>query len=495
MVMAEQPLVIARPAGAMARRLRGWRDRYGAWPRRHPRLVDAGLVAVLLLISLPELRYSGQATGQRWSPLLVVALLVPLVWRRRAPFAVFLIVAAVALIQWLSGPPLTADLAPLVAFYTVAAYEPLRRALVASAIMEAGAVMIAFRFGHSGQVLVAWVFISGLITAVGFIGFNIRTRRAYLVALQDRAARLEQDRDREAQLAASGERARIAREMHDIVAHNLAVMIALADGAAYTADQDLDRAVTIMGQVSDTGRSALTEMRRLLGVMRQSAPGPEHAPQPTLADLDDLLATVRSAGLQVRLTIAGQQPDLPPSAQLAIYRLVQEALTNVLKHAEASEVRIRLAYLPASVEIHVVDNGRGADPPDSPDGPAPAAAGPARPGPGEPGDGQGIVGMRERAAVFGGTVSAGPAPGGGWRVHAVLLLSPTPGTRASVIAAERAIAAQRAARPAVEQLVAEKLAVEQLVAEQTAGPPGTGGPRPGTGADPAAGRAIGAEHA
>jgi signal transduction histidine kinase len=459
--MPDRRPVSPRLARGLTGAARAGRDRYRAWARRHPRLVDAALAGLLLLFSRPVL--AGGRAGYPWSPILVAGLLVPLVWRRRAPFAVFLVIAAVALIQWVTGPPLAADLAALVAFYTVAAYERVRRIAVAAALLEVGAVMAAFRFGSPGEELLSWVFISGLITAIGFIAFNIRTRRAYLAALQDRAARLEQDRDREAQLAASGERARIAREMHDVVAHNLAMMIALADGAAYTADEDLERAVTIMGQVSDTGRSALTEMRRLLGVMRQSAQGPEHAPQPTLADLDELLASVRSAGLPTRLTVAGQQPDLPPSAQLAIYRLVQEALTNVLKHADASVARIRLAYLPASVEIDVADDGRGAagapgasgasGPAGAPGavtaagpgaGPAAAALGGAgSASPAEAGDGQGIVGMRERAAVFGGTVSAGPAPGGGWRVHAVLHLSPMPGARASMIAAERAIAAER----------------------------------------------------
>jgi signal transduction histidine kinase len=479
--MPEQPPVSPRLVRGLTGGARSGRDRYRAWVRRHPRLVDGTLVGLLLLFSRPGL--GGSGAEYPWSPILVAGLLLPLVWRRRAPFAVFLIIAAVALIQWVTGPPLAADLAALVAFYTVAAYERVRRIAVAAGLLEVGAVMAAFRFGPAGEEFLSWVFISGLITAVGFIAFNIRTRRAYLAALQDRAARLEQDRDREAQLAASGERARIAREMHDVVAHNLAVMIALADGAAYTADEDLEQAVTIMGQVSDTGRSALTEMRRLLGVMRESARGPEHAPQPTLADLEDLLGTVRSAGLQARLTIAGQQPDLPPSAQLAIYRLVQEALTNVLKHADAAVARVRLAYLPASVEIDVTDDGRGAGeqadgaggrlgrPPGAVTGRP--AAGPAAvvPGagasgagassggvsdaPGADGDGQGIVGMRERAAVFGGTVSAGPVPGGGWRVHAVLHLSPMPGARASVIAAERAITAERAAgtHPAAERAI------------------------------------------
>jgi signal transduction histidine kinase len=214
--------------------------------------------------------------------------------------------------------------------------------------------------------------------------------------------------------------------MHDIVAHNLAVMIALADGAAYTARQDPDQAVTIMGHVSDTGRSALTEMRRLLGVMRQQT-APEHAPQPALADVDELLATVRAAGLPTRLTVSGRPFLLPPSAQLALYRMIQEALTNVLKHAAAGMAQVRLTYLPGEVRLEVTDDGQPGtgQPGTGQPGTGPAGrqpgTGPASGQPGAgPAAGHGIAGMRERAAVFGGEVSAGPRPGGGWRVHTVL---------------------------------------------------------------------------
>jgi signal transduction histidine kinase len=191
--------------------------------------------------------------------------------------------------------------------------------------------------------------------------------------------------------------------MHDIVAHSIAVMIALADGAAYTAAESPDQAVTVMGQVSATGRSALAEMRRLLGVMRQPD-APEHSPQPTLADVDDLLATVRAVGLSTRFAVTGEPAPLPPSAQLALYRILQEALTNVLKHASAMAAEVHLTYLPGEVGLEVTDDGKH-----------------RRDGqPGQPGTGSaaghGIIGMRERAAVFSGEVPAGPCPGGGWPV-------------------------------------------------------------------------------
>ncbi len=201
----------------------------------------------------------------------------------------------------------------------------------------------------------SWVFLSGLVCATGLAGWYARSRRARLAGLAEHARRLERDRDQQAQLAASAERERIAREMHDIVAHNIAVMIALADGAAYTAADSPAQAVTLMGEVSSAGRSALSEMRRLLGVLRQPA-GQPMAPQPTLADVDELLGTFRAAGLSVRLSVTGAPGPLPPSAQLALYRMIQEALTNTLKHAPGATALVRLSYGPGQVGLEVTDS-------------------------------------------------------------------------------------------------------------------------------------------
>jgi signal transduction histidine kinase len=423
-----------------------------AWARRHPLVADSALVVLVIVLSPP-----GVITGRpAWSGVVTAGLALPLVWRRRAPFAVFLAIAAAAFAQWLFLGPMDADLSLFIAFYTVAAYQRTRPILIAAGLLEIGAVLAAVRYAPPGFAFWGWVLITGTGAAAGFLGYNIRTRRAYLAALEDRAARLELERDQQAQLAASAERARIAREMHDIIAHNLAVMIALADGAAYTAPANLDQAMSVMGQVSDTGRAALTDMRRLLGVMRDPAAaagpagdlrqpgrhnagaqhgpagyrepggyreaarsreaagyretpggsGPGRAPQPTLADLDDLLATVRSAGLAVRLSESGTRPQAP-AAQLAVYRIIQESLTNTLKHARATLVRVRITYRAQAIELDLTDDGQ------------------ARPGEGGgPGPGHGLAGMSERAAVFGGTVTAGPQPSGGWRVHATLNLSP-----------------------------------------------------------------------
>ncbi len=382
-----------------------WRDRANAALRRYPLAVDAALVAFIALIAAPRGSSHDRADNGGWlSIVLLAALLAPLVWRRKAPTVVFAIISVVAFVQWNVRHLSAADLALLVAFYTVAAYAPWRRVLAAATVMEVGAVLAAVRFAPPGTGQWAWILISGMITAAGVIGYNIRTRRAYLAALEDRADRAERERDQQAQIAAAAERARIAREMHDVVAHNIAVMIALSDGAAYTTERDPAQATAIMGQVSDAGRSALAEMRRLLGVMRDSAQTAEHTPQPAMSDLDDLLTAVRSAGVLARLTVSGSAFPLPPSAQLAVYRIVQEALTNTLKHARATTAQVRLRYGAGTLDLEIVDNGTSTD--------AGSASG-----------GHGITGMRERAAVFGGEIEAGPYAGGGWRIRTTLRVS------------------------------------------------------------------------
>ena len=381
------------------------RDRFAAWLRRHPLVTDAMVAGGVLALSLPPIT---GPTGHHHalSLVLIVVMASVLVWRRRAPFIVFTVITGVALVQLTTGT-LNGTLALLVAFYTLAAYAPGRSILAGVAMLEGATVVVVL---SAGNTLLAWTSWSGLVMATWLTGYYVRTRRSYLASLVSRAERLERERDTQAQLGASAERARIAREMHDIIAHNIAVMIALADGATYTAADNPGQAATLMGEVSATGRSALTEMHRLLGVLRQPA-GPGHAPQPTLADIDNLLAAVRAAGLPTRLTVIGQPPALPPSIQLALYRIIQEALTNTLKHSVAASARVQLTYLPDRVALEVTDDGRPrARPIGAPDA--------------EPSAGHGITGMRERAAVFGGEVAAGPGPGGGWRVHTLLYLHP-----------------------------------------------------------------------
>nr|WP_277606631.1 sensor histidine kinase [Rhodococcus aetherivorans] len=221
--------------------------------------------------------------------------------------------------------------------------------------------------------------------------------------LSERNRLLELEREKETELAALGERTRIAREMHDIVAHSLTVVIAQADGGRYAAPQHPEGAVSALTAIADTGRRALSDMRSLLAVLREDGPR-EFRVAPGPDDLDELIADLRGGGLDVEFTVTGPRRDLPAGTGLTVYRIVQEALTNVLRHAgPRAHVRVRLAWLPERVEVEIVDNGRGA-----------AALVEPRPG------GQGLIGMAERARLHGGAVSAGPAPGGGYRVHALL---------------------------------------------------------------------------
>lgn len=359
-------------------------------------LVDLGYMLGLVVL----LGVRADAANGLLSRLFALLICLPLVLRRRYPLPVFAFMCGVAAVQWVVGFILIADAALLVGLYTVAAQCGRRQALLAAGVLELGVAAAVVRWAPSQGVLTAFVFLSGMATAAFVLGVNIRTRRAYLASLEDRALRAEHERDQQLQLAAAGERARIAREMHDIVAHNLSVMIALADGAAFAAGKDSPRAESAARQVSATGRAALGEMHRLLGVLRDAGPEASRAPQPGIDQLDELVAQVRSAGLSTSLTVVGEPFAPPPTAQLAVYRVAQEALTNVLKHADApTEARVRLSYQEPIIALEITDDGQPV--------PAPAALPPA---------GHGLAGMRERAAMFDGELQAGARPNGGWRV-------------------------------------------------------------------------------
>jgi signal transduction histidine kinase len=361
-------------------------------------VLDAVLVLALLVVGGNGDRNLYLHTPMRLP--LALGLILPLLARRRWPTGVFAVLAAVAFVQWVLGPVLVSDAALLVGLYTVAVYRPLRMALLAAAVLELGVGLAVSRWAPPHGGVPGFVLLSGMATAALVLGVNVRTRRAYLVSLEDRALRAENERDQQARLGAAAERARIARELHDIVAHNLSVMIALADGAAFTARTSPVQAAAAARQVSGTGRQALAEMQRLLGVLRDDDLV-RRDPQPDVHGIDDLVAQVRGTGLPTRVTVSGRPGELSATAQLTVYRLVQEALTNVMKHARsATEVRVSLAYRGPVVELDVVDDGHG---------PAGGASG-----------GHGLTGMRERAAVFGGEVVAGPRDGGGWRVRARL---------------------------------------------------------------------------
>jgi signal transduction histidine kinase len=377
----------------------------------HPLAIDLAICLAVAVLSI-----AGLLTQHRLDVLTAffcVALCAPLLLRRVSPTVCFGAVAAIAFAQWLLAPPQLADAAVLIALYWVALDESLIAAALAAATVEAGAIMAAVRWSPS-EPLKVWVGLTGLATAAGVLGVSIRQRRALLASLQEKAARLEIERDQEGRLGAAAERARIAREMHDIVAHNLSVMIALADGATYAMDASPERAAQATQRVSATGRQALVEMRRLLGVLGEEPAAHPLEPQPSLGRLDELLAQVHAAGIPVTMDLDGDPSELPDGVQLTVFRVAQEALTNTLKHAHRpTQAHLSLSCHPGEVELEVTDIGNG-----ELDGGAPAVAGVS--------GGRGLRGMRERAAAYGGMLEAGPRPEGGWRVH--LRLQPDPQT-------------------------------------------------------------------
>lgn len=402
------------PAGA-GRAVTGWagfgRSRH--WLAAHPLLTDGLLALMLCAVLAPK---GVNASEQRIEAVVFTTLLcLPLIWRRRHPLTVFGAICVVAAVQWVLGLVLAGDAVLLVALYTVVSRCSRTQALVAAGVLEIGVALAVIRWAPAPGSVVAFIFLSGMTTAAFVLGVNIQTRRAYLASLVDRALRAEHERDQQSRIAAANERARIAREMHDIVAHNLSVMIALADGAAFAARETAPAAENAARQVSDTGRAALAEMHRLLGVLREGGPAMPLGPQPGVEQIDDLVAQVRATGLTTVLTVTGKPFALPSTAGLTIYRLVQEALTNVLKHAhEPSRATVVLRYDEPLVELEIIDDGTGTT-----DQSRDTAVG------------HGLAGMRERAAVFGGELQAGPRPVGGWRVAARLDLGQTDPARSS----------------------------------------------------------------
>jgi signal transduction histidine kinase len=248
------------------------------------------------------------------------------------------------------------------------------------------------------------------------LGDSMGYRRAYSAALEERAARAERERDAQAQIATAAERARIARELHDVIAHSLSVMVAQADGGAYAFDDAPERSRQALAEIGRTGRQALTEMSSMLGVLRTDLEAPPPlAPAPAAAEIAELVDQAREAGMRVSHTVEGPVRPLPAGLSLAVYRIVQEALTNVRKHAGAkASAAVTLRYTQDELLVRVTDDGRG-------------LAGLPRYGtaPENPG-GHGLTGMRERATMYGGTVQAGPGADGGFEVTALLPLPATP---------------------------------------------------------------------
>ena len=396
-------------------------DRLSRWAARHVVLADLAVAALLAGVTIGPNIY--RSATSPWWIIPAAACFVPLAWRRTHPAPAAAATAAAAAILVAGGALTGVGFAAMwLAVYAVAAREPRWQALTAAAVLEIIGIVTVVRLAPASVILAGTVLTTGTAAAAVGIGISQRTRRAYLAALEERAARLEYERDQQARLAAATERARIAREVHDIVTHSLSVMVALADCAAAASASSPQRAGTVMRQVAATGRQAIGEMRRAVGTLRCDDASSDDArpddarpdedagrPLPGLDNLDDLLAEVRAAGLPVRLTVTGAPRPLSSGAQLAVYRIVQESLTNARRHAPgAAGATVTLQYLDHGIDVEIYNDGPVSS----------ILAGRAAPG---RGDGLGIAGMGERAATYGGSVTAGPRAGGGWVVRARLV--------------------------------------------------------------------------
>lgn len=343
-----------------------------------------------------------------------VAATVPVAVRRLWPLPVLAVVtAAVGYLTAMGRAPLASDLMLGMAIYTAAVRLPRTAAVVTLVTVETSilaGLLTAAATRHAQQVMLHSMLAAA---AMWFVGVGVRERRRYRAGVAEQEARRRRDEAERGRHAVAEERLRIARELHDVLAHSLSVVTVQAGvgrrvGAAHPAE-----ALRALRAVEDASRGAMDELRRVLCLLRsddepaaiQMAPGPEPAlaPAPGLADLDRLAALVREAGSPVRVDLTGDVSAVPPAAALTAYRIVQEALTNVVRHAPGAEAAVRVAIGPAGVRIRVTDTGQTAG--------LPALA---------PEAGHGIAGMRERAAIFGGTLDAGPLPGGGFGVAAFL---------------------------------------------------------------------------
>ena len=377
--------------------------------RRAPQWADWLLVLLLAGSAQYELwvdPFYEQASGARWAHAVFLLLAtLPLAWRRRAPLAVLALVLvstsaqALLLDAWTSFQPFVAV---VVAVYSLGAHGTPRAAIVGAAITAA--VILPYQLvsvvqGGELRDLPGPLIVLGAAWLVGrFVGGGrLEARR-----LRDRTAELERERDEQARLAVEQERARMARELHDIVAHAISLIVVQARAGRRTLPGEAEPTRASLDTIEQTGRQALAEMRRLVGVLRTEGETPALAPQAGLRQLDALVAQVSTAGLPVELEVEGEPTELPPGIDLAAYRVVQEALTNALKHAGPATARVVVRYRPEELEVEVVDTGSGTVP-----------AGEA---------GHGLVGMKERVSLYGGEIEAGRENAGGFAVRARLPL-------------------------------------------------------------------------
>jgi len=388
--------------------------RFSLWMKAHPMVGDsllAGLLACfdLLIFVAQSTTDNPETQPPQWyvSLPILAGVVAPLAFRRKYP-----VLAAYA--TMLVGIPHSALhlgfaslFASCIALYTLVAYvgrKPAALYALANVVLTAAQVVIQ----NDSMWLLTVIVVVLALAFCWALGEFVGARRAYQAEVEQRLALLEVERDHQARMAVAGERARIARELHDVVAHAVSVIVVQADGAAYAVRSQPELAERAVQTISATGREALTELRRLLGVLRSEEAAGELTPQPAgTQSLSELAERVRAVGLPVRLEIVGDVDDLPAGVGLGIYRIVQEALTNSLKHAgPGTKAAVLVERAGEAVTLDIRDDGRQA---------AHSLVGVS--------GGNGLIGMRERALVFGGSLEAGPRPGGGWQVRARLPLA------------------------------------------------------------------------
>jgi signal transduction histidine kinase len=373
-------------------------------------LVDAAVAVGACVAAELELALSHAIQGPAWVNAVAAAgATLPIALRRRWPLAAAVTVAAV--VTWqeaLNGDLIENSITPLLSVpmvvYAVSAYCDRRRAFVGLAAVLAliwTTVLISDKTVTSD-----FLFTALLVFGPWLVGRIVATRSELAAELSDKADRLEREQEKQAQLAVAHERSRIARELHDVVAHNVSVMVVQAAAARRMIDHDASKAKEALASVEQTGRSALREMRRVVGMLGQADEELALAPQPSVEELDWLIERAREAGLEVELTIEGEKKRLESGVDLSAFRIVQEALRNTLKHAGSATAHVTLRYGEHDVEVDVSDNGRGVR--------VPADNGAVT--------GHGLLGMRERVAMLGGEIEAGYRKDGGFGVHARLPL-------------------------------------------------------------------------
>lgn len=390
----------------------GRREQYGDRVERRlvPPRNDVLLVAgILVLVGLEQ--FFNAAVAPKWAAAPIeVAAVVALAWRRRFPLATTCVASGGIALEAVAGVPIQEPFVPLlvvvVSVYSLVVHAPATRVLAGLAIVGVGlAVTVTSQHRGVGNFAFGALWVAGAV----FVGRLVRARIDDAREHERRAEKLEWQREEHMRLAAEEERKRIARELHDVIAHSLSVMVVQAGAAEEMLRHDPARAQEPVLSIQETGRDALAEMSRLLGVLREGGDEVGLTPQPSLADLGTLLEETRVAGVAVGLSIEGGQRPLPPGIELSAYRIVQEALTNARRHAGGARADVTLRYMEDALEVDVLDDGIGRG--------SATANGDA------PAEGFGLVGMRERVSVYGGSLETGPRPDGGFGVHARLPLT------------------------------------------------------------------------